>query len=211
LTLTSELPDSHQVICACEEFDRENRAYEDALKLLFTQYRRNGNLPEVLLKVVVLNRLYNTGILAVFDVANHIVSMGQEIDARLAAGSPDIVDIITKVTIGSNGKTRNNWSFAAKYCSWHESDSYPIWDSRVDTYLKSLRETSFAKFLRPRGELWDRYAEFVEIVETFVVIAISRSLSKSWTNLLFGRRRDLETEKGGARGCWRRWRLAPML
>jgi hypothetical protein len=169
VTLTPGLPDANRVIRACEEFDRKNRDTEAALTLLFRQYPRNENLHEVLLKVVVLNRLYNTGILAVYDVAKNIGSNGPKIDAALAVGSPEIVDAITKVTIGTNGKTRNNWSFAAKYCSWHNADFYPIWDSRVDPYLKSLREMSFGEFLKPRGELWDRYAEFVEIVKNLRV------------------------------------------
>ena len=37
----------------------------------------------------------------------------------LATGSPEIVDKIARVTLSINGKVRNNYSFATKYCSWH--------------------------------------------------------------------------------------------
>jgi hypothetical protein len=160
------LPTEARVREACERFDKENAVTERALGALFGQYRTNDNDAHVLLKVVTLNRLYSTGIFAVHDVARHIYEQHEEIDKELRGGTPKIVDMIAKVTM-SSGKGINFYSFASKYCSWHKPDKYPIWDSRVNRYLRSLRCTNFAKYLTRHGELWNVYPEFVEIMNNF--------------------------------------------
>src|ERR1700683_3664825 len=130
------LPTEERVRAACREYDGD--IAERALRELFTQYPRNSDRAHVLLKVVALNRLYSAGILAVYDVANHICQ--QEIDAALSNGAPEVVDKIAKVTISSSGKQRGFWSFATKYCSWHNQPSYPMWDSRFCRYLRCLNK-----------------------------------------------------------------------
>src|SRR5208282_2233175 len=92
-------PTAKLVRAACKQFDEENLTVEQALKELFNQYPGNNDLPHVLLKVVALNRLYSTQIFAVLDVARHIHRHAQEIDSALAAGSPEIVEKIAKVTL----------------------------------------------------------------------------------------------------------------
>jgi hypothetical protein len=163
------IPTEGLVRSACEQFDKDNAVVEQALKDLFNQYHRNDNEPHVLLKVVALNRLYSTNILAVYDVARHIWQ--QDIDSALASGASEIVDKIAHVTITATGKNRTNYSFATKYCSWHNQNSYPIWDSRVDRYLRSMRRTPqnppFAKFLNAHGDLWNCYPEFVALMSAF--------------------------------------------
>jgi hypothetical protein len=155
------------VTAACEKFDKENLIIEQALKELFNQYPHNSDLSRVLLKVVALNRLYSTQILAVMDVAQHIHRNAQDIDSALAAGSPQIVDKIARVTIGVSGKERRNLSFATKYCSWHNPESYPIWDSRVDKYLWALqKQDHFAPFFKANADLWD-YPKFREVIIAF--------------------------------------------
>ena len=160
-------PTAELVQAACEEFDQENLIVEQALKELFSQYPGNSYHPHVLLKVVALNRLYSTQIFAVHDVARHIHQQAQNVDSALAIGSPEIVDKIAKVTISTTGKERTSYSFATKYCSWHNPVSYPIWDSRVDRYLRSLKQTPFARFLSANPDLWDYYQEFVGIMTAF--------------------------------------------
>jgi hypothetical protein len=111
-----------------------------------------------------VNALYHTCIYALDTVARHIHAHAQEIDAALAAGSHEIVDKIAKVKV--QGKVHNFFSFATKYCSWHQPERYPIYDSRVDYYLWSLQQqNSFAAaFTHPH--LWD-YPKFHKIVVTF--------------------------------------------
>lgn len=159
-------PTVELVRTACETFDQENAVIEEAVGLLFKQYPENGSLAQVLLKVVVLNRLYSTQILAVMDVAKHIHHHAKEIDAGLSTGSPELVETIGLVTIDATGKERYNYSFATKYCSWHNPEAYPIWDSRVDRYLWQLqKQETFAPSLK-RSDLWF-YSQFREAVSAF--------------------------------------------
>ena len=135
-------PTAELVKEACREFDDQNDLTENALDQLFKLFPENTVPSQVLLKVAALNQLYSTQILAVSEVAKHICANGSELDLALKSGVTTIVDRIAKVTIKE--KVRNNFSFASKYCSWHQPDLFPIWDSRVDWYLRRLqRETKF--------------------------------------------------------------------
>lgn len=147
---------------ACKCFDSDNRAAEDAVGKLFALFASNTDMSNVLLKVAAVNQFYSTQIFAVVDVAKHICSIGEEIDSALSRGVPEIVDRIAKVTIKE--KVRNNFSFASKYCSWHQPEHYPIWDSRVDRYLRRLQgEAPFcSSFGKPDN--WD-YPAFRGVME----------------------------------------------
>ena len=155
-------PNENNVRDAIRKFDEESVIIERALQELFRQYPTNDSEAHVLLKVVALNGLYRTNILAVEDVARHIYQQAEEVDSALKTGSPGIVDKIAKVTIAATQKERHNWSFATKYCSWHNPGAYPIWDSRVCRYLTSLKDTPFAQ-----PDRWERYAEFVALMASF--------------------------------------------
>src|SRR3990172_2016078 len=92
---------------------------------LFGKYPSNQKLRDILIKATALNSLYNTNIYATVKLAKHILN--KNIDAKLRDGSPELVDEIAHVEI--NGKLRNNYSFASKYCHWHQPEMYPIYDS----------------------------------------------------------------------------------
>lgn len=49
---------------------------------------------------------------------------------------PEVVDLIARVTVASSEKQLTFYSFASKYCSWHKPNQYPIWDFRVNRYLR---------------------------------------------------------------------------
>ena len=123
-------PDAETIRAACKAFDDENGIVEQSLRELFGQYPGNRDLRHVLLKVVAVNSLYSTQIFVysekvpnVVDLACHIHRNGGDIDSALASGSP--VDIIAQVTVAGK-RTRNHFSFASKYCSWHRPEFYPI-------------------------------------------------------------------------------------
>lgn len=62
-------------------------------------------------------------------------------------------------------KIRYNYSFATKYCSWHQPDLYPIYDSRVAFCLHAYRKRDrFATFTQEA--LWD-YQTFRNTIKTF--------------------------------------------
>jgi hypothetical protein len=159
------------VSAAAKRFDDENTVVEQALRDLFGQYPHNNNEAHVLLKVVALDRLYSTNIYAVHVMAHQIFQQAEEIDSALAAGSPIVVDKIARITIGATGKKRTNYSFASKYCSWHRPDKYPIWDSRVRSYFRSLtrslKNTDDVGLLGTNPYVWNVYPEFVEHISKF--------------------------------------------
>jgi hypothetical protein len=108
-----------------------------------------------------LNSLYTTKILAFWEMAHHIHTL--KIDATLAQSDPELVCYIARLT--AKGKTRRNYSFATKYCSWHRPDEYPIYDSRVERVLVQYRDQfRFARF--SEVDLRD-YPKFKAIVAAF--------------------------------------------
>jgi hypothetical protein len=127
----------------------------------------------VYLKVVALNSLYSTRIHlysdkipSIGDLATHIVANADAIDFALQRGSLKVVDLIGKVTVESKAP-RFYFSFATKFCSWSNKDSYPIYDSRAALYLTSLAKLDgFEKAFDLRGETWT-YKTFRDVVDEF--------------------------------------------
>ena len=156
-------PCAEIVVAAAARFDADNIVIENALKKLFGLFPSNSDPSEVLLKVVTLNRLYSTRILAVGTVAEHISRNAPYIDSEIANGSPEVVEFISKVTIGN--RTWNFFSFASKYCSWHNPFAYPIYDTNVEACLWAYKkQDGFRDF--PRSGLWT-YRSFSSIVSEF--------------------------------------------
>lgn len=143
------------------QFDQSQVVVERALSRLFGLFPENTAPEDVLLKVVALNDLYRTGILATYKVAEHIV--GLNIDPLLKARQPDVVELIAHVRLGN--KIRNNYSFATKYCAWHNSTEYPIFDGFVGQMLWSYRkQDKFSSFRRQ--DLW-KYSQFKQVMADF--------------------------------------------
>ena len=135
---------------------------EQSLNLLFHSYCPNNNqLEQILLKVSALNDFYSTNIFDTYTVAKHILKCN--IDKDLSAGNEALVNKIAPVTI--NGKTRNFYSFASKYCSHHKPESYPIYDSYVDKMLMHFKKKDkYDVFVKPNLK---EYQRFIEIIKNF--------------------------------------------
>ena len=84
-----------------------------------------------MLKCATLNDFYSTNIFSIHPVARHIVQLN--IDERLQTGDIALVDEIQHVNVG--GDERNFYSFATKYCSHHNAEAFPIYDSYVEKVL----------------------------------------------------------------------------
>ena len=138
------------------------RLQEQSLSLLFHQFcPSNSELEHVLLKVSSLNDCYSTNIFDTYSVAKHIVGLG--VDRRLASHDLSLVNEIAAITI--KGKPKNFYSFATKFCSHHQADVFPIFDSYVEKMLCHFsRFDRFAKF--SKRDLRD-YRRFVQIVHSF--------------------------------------------
>jgi hypothetical protein len=149
------------------EFETKNNPEEAAISELLKLFPDNKDYKGVLLKCVVINTLDSTQIRAITNAAKHILEL--DINARLERGDPQVVDQIARLTIKRNGaeeKKRRNYSFATKYCSFHNPSSYPIYDSIVDKVLKAYqRQDRFSS--QPLGDLKD-YRRFKEVLAEFV-------------------------------------------
>ena len=145
------------------ELDGDDHFYgaECAVELVFQQWPKNAVYEQVLVKTVVLNRLYSTNIYDVWTVAKHICDL--RIDDRLRQGDASLVQDIASVKF--NEKARACLSFATKYCSWHQQEQFQIMDSYVKEMLwRYKRQFGFWSFYRQDMR---HYPKFVEIVDRF--------------------------------------------
>ena len=151
---TRELIDKYR-----REFELRNNAEEEAIRELCKIFPDNKDYKGVLLKSIVINELYSTQIIAIRNVAKHILEL--DIDERLRQGDTQVVDQIARLTI--SGKERKNYSFATNYCSFHQPYLYPIYDSIVDKVLKRYQKQD-RFFPQPIGNLKD-YQRFKEVLK----------------------------------------------
>ena len=130
-------------------------------KLFFDLIPENKLIEDILIKCSTLNDFYSTNIFSIFPIAKHILQL--DIDERLKSGDLTLIeDIADKNVMG-----RRNYSFASKYCSHHNPDQFPIYDSYVDKVLRYFRrDDKFANF--KNDDLQD-YIKFRAILEEFKV------------------------------------------
>jgi hypothetical protein len=150
----------------CAAFDEENQLAEHALDQLRTHFPLNTDKSHVLLKVLTLNKLYSTRIndKDIEATARHIAALG--IDSLLDQGSHSAVDLIANIP-----NLRRCYSFATKFCSWHNPAAFPLYDGYVDLCLWSYRRQADQEVRPPfahfhRQDIWN-YSSLVEIVTAF--------------------------------------------
>lgn len=130
-----------------KEFNKLNKKQsesEKALEIVFEQYRKAANSSEVLIKVILLNHIYSAGlndnlpleenpkkkrIVDVYTMSNQLASVSNELD-RLFYNDSMPSEAIEKILAMFDTKKYNRpFSFATKYCHWHNPEKYPISDS----------------------------------------------------------------------------------
>jgi len=162
-TIYIEQPSPAIINQALDEWETKQNyvLQEKSLKKLFMiTYPLNSDIDDVLIKVCALNDFYSTNIYSPFAVASHIVEL--KIDDALVKGSPDLVNTLASVKI-SEGKTRNFYSFASKYCSHHMPEVYPIYDYFAEKMLLYLnKEYGFT-----REKNWKDYTVYKNVIQTF--------------------------------------------
>lgn len=142
-------------------------AHEKALSSLFrgpdSPYTKNTDLSHIIIKASALNDFYSTNIYRIHDVAKRIVEI-KDFDERLEQGKEGLVEDLRFVTYKfyfvpkKKGEKRqkikagqevelirdekkiDSYSFATKYCSHHQPDKFPIYDSNVVLVLSELRK-----------------------------------------------------------------------
>jgi hypothetical protein len=144
-----------------EERFRHYPFQEKAVMKIKEKFPRNDNIIEILLKVGILNSFYSTNIFKPFAVAERILKL--DIDERLIRKDLSLINDISKNKI--SGKDKNFYSFATKYCSMHNPEVYPIYDSYIEWILmRYKRQYSFYDF--NKEDLKD-YSKFIEILKKF--------------------------------------------
>jgi hypothetical protein len=126
-------PNPQTVKAKADEFNSKNKAIEHVITSMIREFPRHDDLETILCKVKVVNTLYNTNIIAVRKLAKHI--MEQAPDKAMAQGDEGIIN---KIAVRDAG--RNNYSFATKYCSWHQPSIFRMYDSRVEICLRKYSE-----------------------------------------------------------------------
>jgi hypothetical protein len=169
-------PSPHEVEEYLDKWKKlPNFEEEEALIKLFEELcPENTDIRDILIKVATLNKFYSTNILNTRAVAKHIHKLN--IDKRLKDGDPFLVngDNDNSPSLGclekghgiftSSGKELSCYSFATKYCSFHNPDQYAMYDSYIAKVLSCFKKrdgfSSFTQeglrdyptFLRVLGE-----------------------------------------------------------
>lgn len=153
-----------QIDADIDAFERESETAraESTLRELIATYPGNKRVEHVLTKVITINALYHARVLDVdlHPLAVHISGI-QDLDAKLKRGDPEAVDAIWM----SQGTRKHYFSFATKYCSWHNQQSFAIYDLNMWEALRAYR-SELAGFRFRDSECKD-YACFHAIVERF--------------------------------------------
>ncbi len=140
--------------------DEKNISIENALKTLLNRFPENKNIDEIKLKIDSINSLYSINIYDTLNVAKHIQSLN--LDDALIKGD---ISIVSKIATGHGiaslksevGKEINFYSFATKYCSWHNPEEFPIFDSYVEKLLIAYREFGFYDFKNVELKQYERF------------------------------------------------------
>ena len=93
---------------------------DQAIINLFEAFPENIKLEDIILKISVLNDLYSTNIFGTFIMAEHIQYLN--IDIQLKRGDPTLVNRIASghgIVSSRTNRELNFYSFATKYCNWH--------------------------------------------------------------------------------------------
>ena len=120
-----------------DKFDNDNNRSDffkdSAIIKLFDKFPNNTDLDEVLAKVTLLNAFYSTQILDMdlLNVSRDIVVLN--IDGSIHGENVEN-DIVNRIAYGGKFYQRKLYSFASKYCSFHNPAKFPI----VDSYSKGM-------------------------------------------------------------------------
>lgn len=144
--------------------DGRDGLIDKALLDLFRAFPENVRFEHILFKVLGLNALDSTGVVAVQPAAKHILALN--IDEQLAQCSPELVNAIA-VTPIKDGKTKRFLAFASKYCSWHIPEGYPIFDDVVARLINEYQRLDHFADHFWQNELERDYLTFARVVKSF--------------------------------------------
>ena len=132
----------------------------DAMVKICRQYPNNNNLEEVLIKCAVIDNFSSTNVFDLYKMADHIVR--KHVDEKLKKGDYSVVEDIAQVMFGD--KKRKFYSFASKYCHYHNPEVFAIYDSYVAKVLCSF-PNDFCKI--KENKLKENYKTFMDTLHNF--------------------------------------------
>jgi hypothetical protein len=133
------LPDPKSTIAAtirAFDEDEETKLTESTLTTFLEAFPENRKVEHVQLKVIAINTLYRARMLNkdYQCMSEHIASL--KIDDSLREGDPTVVALIWDC----KKATKRWYSFATKYCSWHNQEAYSLYDGNVEAALLAYME-----------------------------------------------------------------------
>lgn len=131
----------HQMVANSTNYGKEALIIRDVLNT----FPRNDDINTIAMKISVIDVTNSTNLsrykskISLYDLAKVILEI-PNFDERLAAGDPELVNIIAR-----NTGAINLFSFASKYCTYHnveiyEQDDYSIFDGIVKETLPRYKK-----------------------------------------------------------------------
>lgn len=151
-----------------EDDERWIRQYKIIINL-FNKYPYNteSDFDTVAQKVSLLNDYYGTHIQDTYGFAKHIISDVQDFDEKIRMDDPEEKDSLINRLGSFQG--RHMYSFATKFCHFHNSENFPIYDSNVEKALKCYRKYGILNF---KNDELKNYRDFREIINKFRILRV---------------------------------------
>ena len=136
----------HREVLKSISYGNEEKIIHDVLN----RFPENDDINVIAMKIAVIDVTNSTQLsryknkISLYELANIILNI-DNFDERIKNGDPELVNIISK----SNGKI-NLFSFASKYCTYHNNeiygkDDYSIFDSVVRKMLPKYSNISLSQ------------------------------------------------------------------
>lgn len=132
------------------------------------EHPTNNIEADVRAKISLLNSYYSTRVKVKEMVANIVdLSQNHNLDNQIKDGNPDVVNQIAMTT-------RDNFSFATKYCALLQPDKFPIYDNYVWKFFSKLNRLGFfdkktrKKIANVNKNASAAYQDYIDIYEEFI-------------------------------------------
>lgn len=170
----------HKDVITSPNYGKESKIIHDVL----CAFPQNTDLNTVAMKIAVIDVTNSThlsqykSLVSLYDLADIIVQ-AKDFDVRLSQGDPDLVKLIA-----NNGKI-NLFSFASKYCTYHNVEIYKRDDYSIfDVVVKNVLPHYVKGLSVSRVETWRKRMDYQAFND-----CIGRLLDENHIDIPFRRRK----------------------